>query len=316
MVTYTANKNLAEPARGEYLGTWDTPVNSNTTILDNSLGGYVAVPLSNANVVLSPAQYQNTFITFTSTAFGGLAASVTITLPAVGSFYTVQNLTSNTSSFTVTLATTAAGGQYIALPPGEPIDIFTDGTNVKFRNLGRVGSYWDYAGSSIPNWVSGCSIPPYLNCDGSAFSSAAYPVLATVLGGTTLPDSRGRVRAALNQGTARITTVISSDIVGASGGDQNYPQHNHPAYIYDPGHYHGIVGVWTGPAGASGQGGSGQNLSTIASPWPTQSATTGVRVTSVAGSTTPNDMTANSGTGTGGNLQPTYIGGLTLIRAA
>lgn len=301
MVTYTANKNLAEPARGEYLGTWDAPVNSNTTILDSALGGYVAIPLSNANVVLSPGQYQNTFITLTSTAFGGLAASVTITLPAVGSFYTFQNLTSNTSAFTVTLATTVAGSQYIALPPGEPIDVFTDGTNVKFRNLDRVGAYWDYAGSSIPNWVSACSIPPYLNCDGTSFSSAVYPVLTTILGKTTLPDTRGRVRAALNQGTNRITTVISSDVVGAAGGDQNFQQHNHTATSSDSGHTHSYAAVYFPAQGAGG--GAGQLAG----------STTNLTATGYANITT----TVNSaGTGTGGNLQPTYIGGLTLIRAA
>lgn len=319
MVTYTANKNLAEPARGEYLGTWDTPVNSNTSILDSALGGYTTVALSNANVVLSPPQYQNTFIAFTSTAFGGLAASVVITLPPVGSFYTVQNLTSNTSSFTVTLATTVAGGQYIAIPPGEPIDVFTDGTNVKFRNLARVGSYWDYAGSSVPNWVSGCSVPPYLNCDGSVFSSAAYPVLATILGGTTLPDSKGRYRLTLNQGSGRVTSSagIDGNTLLAGGGVMSTTlTSSYLPYLSSANggisiseHYHQEYGFAS--AGSQGTGGNSY-------PMYANNFAPGINLTKY---NTDNNTSLNISIGStspsGVNtISPSYVGGITMIRAA
>lgn len=38
---------------------------------------------------------------------------------------------------------------------------------------------------------------PFLQCDGSAFTSSTYPALTRILGGATLPDVRGRVRADL-----------------------------------------------------------------------------------------------------------------------
>jgi hypothetical protein len=298
---FTANKNLEQVARGADVGTWDTPTNSNWGIVDNSLGGVATIPLTNAPVVLSPSQYQCAFITFT----GALTGNVTITMPAVGSFYTIQNLTSNTSAFQVTLTT--GGGQYIGAPWGEPCDIFTDGTNVKFRSLAHhVGDYWDFGGSSVPAWVSACSIPPYLNCDGTSFSSATYPILTTIFKGVpTLPDSKGRARFTLNQGTGRITTTggLDGDTLLAGGGSQTTTlssQHlpNVNFNITDPGHTHTQIGanVLSGTGFGAGAADGSTTL--------TGSAVTGITVNS-----------GGSGLGVP-TINPGYIGGITMIRAA
>src|SRR5215472_5556264 len=171
--TFTANVQIEEPARGDDVGTWDIPVNNNSTLLDLILGGTATIGLNNANVTLSAAQFQCQTITFNST----LTASVSITFPT--SFkkpYTIQNLCTGSSAFTITLGTTASGGQVIACPPGQPFDALNDGTNIKFKNFGpHIGGYWDYAGSSLPNWNAACTVPPYLNCDGTSVSSATYP---------------------------------------------------------------------------------------------------------------------------------------------
>src|SRR6266852_408192 len=172
--TFTPNIQWEEPARGDDVGTWDTPVNNNGTLIDLVTGAIATIPLNNSNIVLSNAQFRSKGITFNST----LTGSVTITFPtSFTKSYEIQHLCTGSSAFTITLATTA-GGQVIAVPPGETIDCFNDGSNLKFKNLERVGAYWDYAGSSVPSWVSGCTIAPYLNCDGTVFSSATFPVLA------------------------------------------------------------------------------------------------------------------------------------------
>lgn len=307
----TSNKGLAIPLRGSNVGVWDTPMDGNFSILDNSLGGTATVALTNANVILSSAQYQCVFVNFT----GALSANVAITFPNVGSFYTVQNRTSNSSAFQVTLQTTVAGGEAILCPPYEPFDIMTDATNVRFRSLGRIGTYWDYGGSSVPSWISGCTIPPYLNCDGTTFSSATYPALTVVLGGTTLPDSRGRYRAALNQGQSRITTGSSTggvdgDTIRASGGSQTTTlssQNMPPVLITDSSHAHGVHGG--AAVAAVNIGFSAPNLGTAWSSAAgtnfgvTDYATTGI----TAGSTSPTNFS---------NLPPTYVFGLTMIRSA
>ncbi len=203
--TFTPNIQLEEPARGDQVGVWDTPINNNETLTDLVVGGITTISLNNSPIVLAAAQFQSKGITFNST----LTGSVTITFPS--SFkksYEIQNLCTGSSAFVITLATTAAGGQAICCPPGEIIDCVNDGTNIKFKNLGRIGSLMDWVGSSVPAWVSGCTVAPYLNCDGTAFSSATFPQLAMFLGGTTLPDRRGNVRYTLNQGTGRLTKAL------------------------------------------------------------------------------------------------------------
>src|SRR5258705_2545184 len=150
--TFTPNIQLEEPARGDQVGVWDTPVNNNETLTDLVVGAINPISLNNSPVILAAAQFQSKQITFNST----LTGSVAITFPS--SFkksYEIQNLCTGSSAFIITLTTTAAGGQAICCPPGEIIDCVNDGTSIKFKNLGRVGSYWDYAGSSVPAWVSG-----------------------------------------------------------------------------------------------------------------------------------------------------------------
>lgn len=291
--TFTPNVQLEEPARGDDVGTWDTPVNNNMTLLDLIAGGMTTISMAAGSVVLSAAQYKCKTITLNST----LAANATITFPS--SFvksYEVQNICTN-SSFTITLTTTAAGGQVICCPPGEIVDVLNDGTNLKYRNLGRVGSFVDFYVTAVPAWISGCTVPPYLNCTGTTFSSATYPALATILGSTTLPDSRGRVRAAMNGGTGRITGVIA-DTLGTGGGDQSLQAHTH--LIADPGHVHPI----TQPGFRSAAGPDYEIPGAAVGGAPSETAFTGIT------------GTVTAGVGVGQNVQPTYMGGLTMIRAA
>lgn len=318
--TFSANKGIEEPAAGDYPGAWAPPVNTNWTVIDQCFGTIQVIDLSGGSMTLSQAQARSPFINFS----GALPGNVFVTIPGLstspgtivsGGFYSIENLCSNSSQFSVTLVTTVAGQEFIGIPPHDKVDIMVEGTNssqagsIKFRNLGRIGSYWDYAGSSVPSWVANCAIPPYLNCDGSAFSAVTYPALASILGGTTLPDARGRYRAVLNQGTARITTGSSTggvdgDTKLATGGSQVTTlssQNMPPVQIIDPSHTHTPNSGTTfksGDVGAVGPGsGVGGAAVTIAP------AVTGI----TAGTTAPTNFS---------NLPPSYIGGLTLIRAA
>jgi hypothetical protein len=304
MSTFSPNLQLEEVARGGDVGTWDTPTNSNWSIVDLACGANAAIALNNTNVILNAAQFQSKTITFSST----LTGSVTITFPtSFTKSYEIQNLCTGIGSFTITLETTASGGQVICAPPGEIIEVLNDGANLKYKNFGRIGEYWDYAGSAVPNWVSGCTVPPYLNCNGTTFSAGTFPVLATVLGGTTLPDSRGRTRYALDAGTGRITGVFGGGNTAlAGGGDQFLQSHSHAntASVSDPGHSHGSVLNPANEAAATGLVGSGNPM--YGNGGATAGAVTGIGVT-----------INNAGAGSGGsqNLPPLLIGGLMLIRS-
>jgi hypothetical protein len=294
----TPNIGLAQPTRGSDVGVWDTPVNNNTAVLDLSIGGTATIPLNNSNVVLSAAQFQSGFIVFNST----LTGSVSITFPtSFTQAYDILHACTGSSAFTITLNTTTATGQDICCPPGEIFQIRNDGSNIKFRNFGRVGQYWDYCGSSVPNWVSGCTVPPYLNCDGTQFSSVTYPILATIFNSTVLPDSKGRVRYALNQGTTR--NPLFGANVSSGGGSQTISQGNIPNYTINipagqGSHNHTTNAPLLVGGGAQVAFGSGFSLGTA----------------TVNANTLPG-MTAPSG-GSGVSYSvPGYTGGLTLVRA-
>lgn len=297
--TFTPNLGLEDPGRGDYVAGWDTPVNTNSTILDLVTGGAATISLNNSNVVLSAAQFRSKTLIFNST----LTGSVTITFPT--SFvksYEIQHICTGSSAFTITLATTVAGSQFIACPPGETVDITSDGSNLKFRNFGHVGEYWDYGGSSVPNWVSGCSVAPYLNCDGAVFSSATFPQLANALGTTTLPDSRGRTRYTLNQTSSRVTSSnsgINGSSRSASGGSEAMQLHNHG--VTDPGHTHGHNLQATSPVNVNSGGGL------VANQVPPAGATISAAGTGVT--------INNAGAGHSQNMPPAYIGGLSMIRS-
>lgn len=303
--TFSSNIQLEEPARGDDVGTWDTPVNANMTLVDRVVGAITTISLNNSPVVLAAGQFQSKQITFNST----LTGSVAITFPtSFTKSYEIQNLCTGSSAFIITLTTTAAGGQVICCPPGETFDCFNDGTNIKFKNFGRVGSYWDFAGSSIPGWVAGCTVRPYLNCDGTAFSSATYPALAAMIG-TTLPDSRGRSRFATNQGIARVTAGISGidgNTAFSAGGSESMQQHNHGTT--DPTHFHGPNGGFTGGSALD------LNINGLAGGAISQVVVNGNLRNTAAAAT---GLTINNnGVGAAQNMPPAYIGGLTFIRSA
>lgn len=309
----TVNRALIVPNTGDLAGTWGSAaLNPDFVAIDGMLGGFTTISLTNANVTLTvpagftatpsagPTQSQNAIITFTGT----LTGNCTITFPMPG-FYIVENLCT-VGAFRITLASVAPGN-VVCAPPGEATHIYCNGVDVKYVDLGRVGSYLDLAVTAVPAWITGCTVPPYLNCDGSTFSAVTYPALNAYLGGTTLPDARGRSRFALDQSQNRITTAgsgLDGTTLLASGGNQLTQQHTHTAssVVTDPGHSHTVHGS------SSYSGGAGIAQAPAPNVIPgLDSSTTGISVATT---------NTSYGSGNSQNMPPAYVGGLTLIRAA
>ena len=149
MSTTSTNKALTLPANGEYIGTWDQPLNGDLTILDTALGGVTRLNATSGNATLTAAQYQPLTLNVTGT----IAADVTYTIPAgIGGQWVVQNLTSggynviiktpvafsgtgSISGSTLTIATTTTGaltvGSYVygtGVPSNTFITVFGTGT--------------------------------------------------------------------------------------------------------------------------------------------------------------------------------------------
>lgn len=317
MSTSSTNRGYLLQTAGENAGTWglDPGLNGNFQKLDTNLGGVTTVSLSSSNVTLSSTQYANGTILLS----GALSANVLVVFPAIQAWYTVINQT--TGSFTATIASQGAT-EAIAVEQGAIADILINGTQIKFRNLPPVGTYLDLIDSSVPAWITSCTIPPYLLCDGSTFSAVTYPYLNTKLGGTTLPDLRGRARYYLNGGTGRITTAgsgIDGDTRLAAGGAQNVtlilaniPAHDHG------GQATGTLNFTTHTRGIT------TNTGSVSVPVGSLSATGADQqwfnpTEGYGGTTAPSDPRTIASAGGGGshnNMSPACIGGITLIRAA
>lgn len=236
----TVNVGLIVPNTGDLVGTWGSAaVNPDFVALDGLFGGVQTISVSNVNVTLTspagfiptpgggPTQSQNRVLRFT----GALSGNVVVTLPLPGS-YIVENRT--TGNFLLSFISGTSPTEGVTAPPGETIEIYTDGSVVRFVNLARVGAMEMWAGiSTIPAWVAGCSIRPYLLCDGSIFNVSDFPYLGARLGNTFggngittfgVPDMQGRVPLAYDGTGVRITSVgcgINGQQIGAFGGVQN-----------------------------------------------------------------------------------------------
>lgn len=319
----TVNIGLVIPNTGDLPGTWGSAaINPDMGAIDGFIGGVTTIAVSNAPITLTspvgftptpsagPTQAQNAILKLTGT----LTAAVTITLPLPG-YYIIDTTGLGLTSVAPVVLRAVGTGQVIGLPFATVRHVYNDGTNVRHCNLQEAGTYLDYAGSAVPTWITSCTVPPFLNCDGSTFSAATYPLLAVILGGTTLPDARGRSRYALNLGTGRLTSggsgIDGNTRLAAGGTDgivltspTQLPAHTHNNALVDNGHLHST----TPGSFQNTPVGGGSNAQPFISTGAAQN--TGVSTTGIA--------LTNASVGAGANIPnapPGYVGGITMIRA-
>lgn len=193
---YVAGKTgLIEPANGAYVNTWDTPLAANWITIDAAVSGTTTVTLSNLNVVLvrptyptsaNPAGVTNAVQNLRLLLTGVLSANVAVSIPSgVPGMWLVDNQTTG-SAYTVTVNTSAGGSTGVTPPRGYLSYIFSDGTNVRYADLGNVIANVPQA---IPAGVIspfGGTVAPsgYLACDGTAVSRTTYASLFSAIGTT------------------------------------------------------------------------------------------------------------------------------------
>ena len=123
--TFSTNKNLELPGNGDYVDTWNVPVNADMNVIDAALGGTTALSLTTGASTLSDTQYQKLILSIT----GALVANVTYSIPStVGGFWIVRNATTN--AFSVTIANTG-GGANVVVPQSSVQLVYSDGTNIR-----------------------------------------------------------------------------------------------------------------------------------------------------------------------------------------
>lgn len=309
----TVNRNFAQPTRGSDVGTWDLPLNGNFGLLDTIVGGVTSISTTGGSNILTPSQLAGGTILVT----GALTAVASLNFPSgLQGWWSIYN--STTGAFNL-IVSAGSAIEFICVPQGQIIDIQVNGNSVKFRNLGIVGTYVDYAGTAVPPWVAGCTIPPFILCNGGAFSAATYPYLAALIG-TNVPDLRGRARYALNGGTNRVTaggSGIDGNTLFSGGGNEVLQSHAHIVSgntdVDSPDHAHNFTGGGAVTVGASSVGNGN------ASPGAAGPAISIGPFTLGANVRHTHAISLTSGTtGAGGsqNMPPAIISGITMIRAA
>lgn len=244
----TVNKYLNVPNTGDLVGAWGTTaINFNMSGLDGVLGGFATISLSSATTFAlslptgastgltpgaGPTQSQNSLLKFTGTLTG--SANVQFTMPG---FYIVHNACT-VGTFFIKLSPSAGTGNAICAPPGRKAHVFFDGTDLDYVDMPEVGSALDLhqSGTTIPAWISNCTVVPYLLKDGTIYSTSTYPQLGAQLGsafggnGATtfgVPDELSRLRIPVDTTgiKGRVTSAgsgINGSAMGGAGGAQSY----------------------------------------------------------------------------------------------
>lgn len=302
--TFTTNKSLEKPGNGDYVDTWNVPVNADLDVIDQALGTVTSVNLAGGNVTLADTQYRSMGLTFT----GALPAARTVTIPSgIGGSWIVTNNTTDASGgpWSVTVLS-GGGGTSVALVRSKSSMIYSDGTNITEVNINApvgTGSVTSVAvsggttglttsGGPITTsgtiTISGTLIPanggtgitsyttgdiPYASASGTLSS------LASVATGNVLLS--GGIAGAPSYGKVGLTTHVTGTLPVANGGT-------------------GITAFGTGVATALGQNVTGSGSIVLA----TSPAISGGTINNaVIGGTTPAAGTFTTASDSKGNIR-------------
>lgn len=205
--SYTTNKNLEKPGNGDYVDTWNIPVNADLNVIDAALGSVTSLNATSGSANLSTSQYQNLALNVT----GSMSANVTYSIPSgVGGFWIVRNATTDAgnTAYNVTIAS-LGGGSNVTVIRGRSSMVWSDGTNIRdvSENIPSIGTVTsvDVSGGTTGLTTSGGPI----TTNGTITIAGT---LATTNGGTGLTSFAGANSAiyatsnsALTSGTLPIT---------------------------------------------------------------------------------------------------------------
>ena len=129
--SYSTSLKLEKMTTGEKAGLWGTVTNTNLDLIQEAVGGYISIAVTNADITTTIADGassngRNAVIKLTGT----LAANRNITVPdSVEKAWLVVDATDRSSShFTLTFKT--ASGSGVTLARGSTTLLFSDGTNI------------------------------------------------------------------------------------------------------------------------------------------------------------------------------------------
>lgn len=179
--SYTTNKRLEKPGNGDYVDTWNVPVNSDMDVIDAAFGSVTNLNATGGSTTLTYSQYQSMALNIT----GAISADVVYTIPAgVGGIWVVRNATTDATGgpWSINIAS-GGGGISTYCIRGKAIQVYSDGANIRevsenVPSLGTVTSV-DVSGGTTGLTTSGGPIT-------TAGTITIAGTLATKNGGTGL----------------------------------------------------------------------------------------------------------------------------------
>jgi hypothetical protein len=193
--SFTTNKVLEKPGNGDYVDTWNVPVNGDLDIVDQAFGGVTSLNATGGSATLTDAQYRS----LTLSISGAMSADVTYTIPAgKGGQWIVYNST-----------TDSAGG------PWKVFIRLASGASVEIERSTRVLIYSDqttgvYAVNNIPADDS-------VGTDALQNGAVTFPKINSSAIATSAEYSAGNLTASVTASiiatTMTVTAVSSGSLV-------------------------------------------------------------------------------------------------------
>ena len=142
--TYTTNKNIEKPGNGDYVDTWNVPVNSDFNVIDAAFGATISYnATAGSQTLTSGVSDTYSYVPLFIKISGAIGAPVIYTIPSgVGGTWIIYNTTTDSSGgpWSVTFAS-AGGGLVVTIPRSALVTIVCDGTNIYTAASGSTGAY-------------------------------------------------------------------------------------------------------------------------------------------------------------------------------
>lgn len=217
--SYTTNKSLEKPANGDYVDTWEVPVNSDMDVIDQALGSTTSLNATAGSATLTASQYRSMRLYIT----GSIASGVTYTIPSgVGGQWIIDNATSGAGTITIA---SAGAGTSVVCAQGKRTQVFSDGTNINLADDNRTPP----AGSNTQiqyNASGSFGASSSLTWSGSTLTATGTITNGTVtLGSNSISTSGGTLAVSgnLNVDSNTLYVDAANNRVGVGTATPGYP---------------------------------------------------------------------------------------------
>lgn len=195
--SFTTNKVLEKPGNGDYVDTWNVPVNGDMDIIDQAFGGITSLNATGGSATLTDVQYRSLILNIS----GAISASVTYTIPSgKGGQWIVRNTTTDAvgGPWTITIAS-GGGGTSLVIPRTGVTTIFSDGTNIRSAPIGGASGQVTY---NLGGTFAGSA---NMTFDGTTLT------VNTLVSQNSVSDVAGNVRTVPANSQSSSYTLVATD---------------------------------------------------------------------------------------------------------